>query len=123
MVYAKKDLSKITNSKLKITLDYFLDGILPSLSAILDKVILFGSYARGDFTKDSDIDLLLIFNIPEKNLTSKECDCIDDITGKIISDLEELISPVFVYKERYEKNLNCNPLFINIHNEGVVVYG
>jgi predicted nucleotidyltransferase len=25
-----------------------------------EKVILFGSYARGDFTKDSDLDLLVI---------------------------------------------------------------
>ncbi len=27
-----------------------------------DKIILFGSYARGDFTKDSDVDLIIIDN-------------------------------------------------------------
>jgi len=25
-----------------------------------EKIILFGSYARGDFTKDSDVDLILV---------------------------------------------------------------
>ena len=35
----------------------------------LQKIILFGSYARGDFREGSDIDLLLLFNI----LLYEEC--------------------------------------------------
>ena len=37
-----------------------------------EKVILFGSYAYGNPTEDSDIDLLLIKNIEENNLTKYE---------------------------------------------------
>ena len=30
-----------------------------------EKIILFGSYARGDATEDSDVDLLIIKNVDE----------------------------------------------------------
>jgi predicted nucleotidyltransferase len=47
-----------------------IEKILPEITAILkqygsEKIILFGSYAYGKPTKDSDIDLLVIKNIPE----------------------------------------------------------
>lgn len=47
-----------------------IDKILPEITAILrqygsEKIILFGSYAYGTPTHDSDIDLLVIKNIPE----------------------------------------------------------
>lgn len=29
------------------------------------KVILYGSYARGDFTKDSDIDILILVDLKD----------------------------------------------------------
>ncbi len=37
-----------------------------------EKVILFGSYAYGNPTEDSDIDLLLIKDIEKNNLTKYE---------------------------------------------------
>jgi predicted nucleotidyltransferase len=47
-----------------------IEFILSEITGILkqygsEKVILFGSYAYGIPTKDSDIDLLVIKNIPE----------------------------------------------------------
>ena len=30
----------------------------------LKQIILYGSYARGDFRKDSDIDLMLLVDLP-----------------------------------------------------------
>ena len=47
-----------------------LERVIDSITEMLknegvEKVILFGSYANGNPTNDSDIDLLLIKNIPE----------------------------------------------------------
>ena len=36
------------------------------------KIILFGSYANGNFTKDSDIDILVVLNKDEVPKTFKE---------------------------------------------------
>ncbi|MDR1286868.1 MAG: nucleotidyltransferase domain-containing protein, partial [Treponema sp.] len=44
----------------------FIDKIIPMIVSLAspDQIILFGSYARGDNTEKSDIDLLII----KKNL-------------------------------------------------------
>ena len=34
----------------------------------LKQVILYGSYARGDYTKDSDVDIMLLVDLDEKEL-------------------------------------------------------
>jgi predicted nucleotidyltransferase len=43
----------------------YIDKIIPIIVSIAspDKIILFGSYARGDNTEKSDIDLLVIKKI------------------------------------------------------------
>jgi len=40
----------------------FIDKIIPMIVSLAspDQIILFGSYARGDYTDKSDIDLLII---------------------------------------------------------------
>jgi Nucleotidyltransferase domain. len=45
-MYSKKDIEKAKNT------------ILKAVDA--EQIILFGSYARGDYNKDSDIDLMVI---------------------------------------------------------------
>ena len=47
---------------MKQTLDVYLDDIISGLKANYspEKIILFGSYSDGTFTKNSDIDLLII---------------------------------------------------------------
>lgn len=32
----------------------------------VERVVLYGSYARGDFHRDSDVDLLVVKNTPER---------------------------------------------------------
>ena len=39
--------------------DAIVQGFAP------DQVILFGSHARGDITRDSDVDLLVVFHVVE----------------------------------------------------------
>jgi len=43
----------------------YIDKIVPIIESIVspDQIVLFGSYARGDFTEKSDIDLLVVKKI------------------------------------------------------------
>jgi predicted nucleotidyltransferase len=43
-------------------LEYFVSRALQELKGQLVKIFLFGSLARGDFDKASDIDLLVIYS-------------------------------------------------------------
>ena len=48
----------------------------------LDKIVLYGSYARGDFHKESDIDILVVLKDEEVSFT-KELARVSDITWDI----------------------------------------
>lgn len=81
------------------------------------KVILFGSFARGEDKTDSDIDLLILLDKDklsrqdEKRIKYPLYDLEFD-TGKIISPL------VFSIKE-WESRHSITPLYENIQREGV----
>lgn len=81
------------------------------------KVILFGSYARGDNKNSSDIDLLILLDkdritvSDEKRITYPLYD-IEFDTGK-------LISPLLFSKKEWESRHRITPLYENIKNEGI----
>jgi uncharacterized protein len=83
----------------------------------LSEVILYGSQARGDYSENSDIDLLVIL----KSIlsASKEIDRIVDKIYDINLKYNTLISVIPISSDEYEKVRS--PLILNIKNEGIVV--
>lgn len=55
-------------NKLKIITNDTVEAIL-SVSKNVEKIILFGSQARGDSNIGSDIDILVIVDIPKEQLS------------------------------------------------------
>jgi len=82
----------------------------------LKKIIIFGSFARGDYHKRSDLDLVIIGEFKERFI---------DRIGKIMelneSDLE---IDVMVYtEEEFQKMIKERRPFIEqVLDEGIVVY-
>lgn len=88
----------------------------------LDKVILYGSYARNEQENGSDIDIFLILNQDEKQLKYSE-KLADEIScemglkyGFVFSILAESREKFLLYKDYI-------PFYTNIQNEGVILYG
>ena len=83
----------------------------------IKRVILYGSHARGEATKDSDVDVLVL---TDSSLDPSEVrDSLSDILYDIILEEGELISVVAVPEEHYE-NYN-SPFMLNVKKEGMVV--
>ena len=63
------------------------------------KLILFGSYARGDFHEESDIDFLVVLN-DEKVQNGKEIFFVSDIVSRLTLRYDKLVSilPVSLYR-------------------------
>ena len=83
------------------------------------QVILFGSYARGEPTKNSDIDLFII-----KETTANRVDRFVQVK-RIIYDphLRIPVSPLVYTPEEVEKRLNMGDAFVQeIIREGKVLY-
>ena len=79
------------------------------------RIILFGSVARGDDGKDSDIDILIVSDYWE------EIDSIiTDVVGDIVLDQQELISPHIMSVDRFN-NTKDYSFLTNVLEEGVVL--
>ncbi len=84
----------------------------------LSQIILFGSYARGDYNSDSDIDLLFV--------TKDNVKSVRTIKYKIEKILDDRIYPldILVYRENDIKNRKdiIGTLPYNVLKEGKVLY-
>jgi len=80
------------------------------------KVIMYGSQARGDTTKESDIDLLII--LPSINKDSSKI--ISDVAWEVGFEAGKLIS-AFPATEDGMKRFSFLLFYKNIKKEGVVV--
>lgn len=80
------------------------------------QVIMFGSQARGDATKESDIDLLVIL----PTLDAKTTRLASDVAWEVGFDAGRVISVIPDTKEQM-KRYAFLPFYRNIKQEGVIV--
>jgi predicted nucleotidyltransferase len=81
----------------------------------LKSIILYGSWARGEATEDSDIDVLIV--LEGKVIPGKEIDRMIDILTEINLKHGVLISVYPISEDDYS-TIN-SPLLINVRREGV----
>ncbi|MDK2796406.1 MAG: uncharacterized protein PWQ58_1605 [Archaeoglobaceae archaeon] len=81
------------------------------------RIILFGSYARGDYSAESDIDLLVIMK--DDSIRDEE---IKRIVYSFIPIAGRLISVKIVGAKEYSKMKEINYSFIqSVEREGIVI--
>jgi predicted nucleotidyltransferase len=97
------------------------DGLQEILGQKLRKVILYGSYARGDFDDESDIDIVALADVPREN-TWKYDDKICDISSKLGLEYNVLISIFLNNQSFFESHLPVLPFYRNIATEGIEIY-
>lgn len=83
-------------------------------------VILYGSYARGDYNEESDIDLLVLLNKDNDKLAHEETDPIAFALYDIGVDTDMRISPV-IYSQKGWANHKVTPYFENVNREGIIL--
>ena len=82
----------------------------------IKKVILYGSYVRGETTRDSDIDLLVLVDQSLNPFEVRES--LSDLLFDMLLEEGELVS-VIVVPEDFFESYN-SPFMLNVKKEGVV---
>ena len=99
------------NKRLKIAQE-FAEAIN---SDKIEKIILFGSVARGDDTEDSDIDILIV-----SDFLHDIDDIITDYVGEIVLTEKELISAHVISVDRFNTKQHYSFLS-NVLEDGVIL--
>lgn len=108
--------------QISIITNEIVDEVIQLLQDKVYKIVLYGSYARGDFTKESDIDILILLDCDKEQVLQfrKQISRLSSRIG-LKNDIE--ISLLLRDKETFERGKNILPFYRNINREGVEIYG
>lgn len=102
------------------SIDKFVEECSNILGDRLKKIILYGSYARGDYNKSSDIDILVLtdYNPSQFYSVLKK---LSSMTYDIELDYNVILIPLINNIKTYNEEMDTIPFYANIQKEGVVL--
>jgi len=100
---------------------YILQLIKKSVSSTEPNaiLILYGSYARGDYRDDSDLDLIVL--VDKDKITRSDQKRIKYPLYEIEFDTGTIISPLIFSKKDWQVKHRITPFYENVEREGKVL--
>lgn len=105
----------------KIKKDVF-DLTYKLMDSDLKAVILYGSCARGDYTKDSDVDIVLLTGCNRIEVKRYD-DGLDSIATQLAMKYFAVVNFVCLPQDEFLENKDWYGYFQNIEREGEVLHG
>lgn len=105
----------------KVLLLQYVEDIKKIYGSSLQSVILYGSYARGDYSQESDIDIMILVNLTDQEISQKGHQ-LSDLTFDYNFDNDLEIMPIVKNVEHFNHWLHAYPFYNNIKREGVELY-
>lgn len=108
------------SDNLSALLEEYRKAVMQILGEHFDRMILYGSYARGDFKHDSDMDIMILADIQPKEISSY-ADKVYDVTYDFEMQYGMEINPSIQSIQIYDQWKKVYPFFMNIEKDGVAV--
>ncbi len=110
-----------TKNELQVITKRIIEEAFNLLADKIYKIILYGSYARGDFTPESDVDVIILLNCSkdEVRLYRKQ---ISRLSSRISIQNDVEISILLRDRASYEEGMKVLPFYRNINQEGIILY-
>ena len=84
---------------MQVLMQQYVSNVRAIYGSHLRQVILYGSYARGNYNSDSDVDVMILLDL---------------------SDMD--IKPIAKSEEHYQKWVKNYPFYANVNRDGVTLY-
>jgi predicted nucleotidyltransferase len=91
--------------------------IAQQLGEKLDRVLVYGSYARGEARSDSDIDILIV--VRGKFDYATLIRQTSELISRLSLENDVVISRAFISDERFKTE--CSPFTLNVQREGILI--
>ena len=109
------------NRKLQSILLQYVEKVKEIYAEQLVCVILYGSYARGDYNAESDIDVMILINADAETVKAKKEELIF-MTYDFNTEFGLDIQPFARSKEFFDYWVDAHPFYKNVNKEGVTLY-
>ena len=109
---SKSQLNKVTSS--------VAEEAKRLLGDKLDAVILYGSYARGDYDDESDIDIMVVVDCRTEDL-HRFRHMLTDVSSHLSLEYGVTVSVAMADTESFNRYGNFLPFYININREGIKI--
>lgn len=88
----------------------------------LKQIILYGSYARGNFHKDSDIDIMVLVDLSNIQIESYS-DKLSELGFEYNIKHDIWFMPIVKNIEHFQQWCPIYPFYSNVAKEGISLYG
>ena len=114
-------MSKIPN-RINNIIEEFAIKVEELLGNRIKKIILYGSYARGDFNNNSDIDIMILTDLTDDEIVEyrhKIYDIAYDI--EFDNEFDVMLSPLVKNIDKFNYWLEAMPFYMNVQKEGIIL--
>lgn len=107
--------------EIRTLIQQYVDSVRKIYGTHLKQVILYGSYARGDFNDDSDVDLMLLVDLDEQEAESF-AESLSELGFEYSVEHDIWMMPVVKNIGHFDKWSHVYPFYSNVMREGVSLY-
>lgn len=110
-----------TKDEIETIMQELIEKVVPIFGDKLKKVILYGSYARGDYDAESDVDVMLLVDEDDENLRTYRKP-IRKVESEIDFKYDVLLCGIVQNQDKFYQYINDIPFYSNVNKEGIVLY-
>ena len=101
-----------------------LTDLIDRLHALLPnhvkEILLFGSYARNEAEEGSDIDVLVLTDLPRDVIAQYNWK-LGELAAALLMMHDIVVSPIIENQDYFSHHVNILPLYRNVRSEGVSI--
>lgn len=95
-----------------------IPGLVNIFPNSINRIILYGSVARGTQTSDSDVDIAVLIKSYTKDMHEQMIDFVVDLE----LEYNKVLSVLLIDYENFKKWENVMPFYKNVKEEGIVLW-
>lgn len=107
--------------RMQSLIDQYVEEIKRIYGSHVKQIILYGSYARGDFRPDSDVDIMILVDMSDLELKAYGQQ-LSYMTYDFNMDHDLDIKPIAKSQQHFQNWVEAYPFYANVEKEGVKLF-